>query len=1092
MLSLTRILLHNWHRFHHNVIDVADSLYFTGHNGSGKSSILDALQLVLVADLQQIHFNSSAQDRSTRSLDTYVRGKLGENRWLRPGNTVAYIAVEFSNQNANDAVTLGVCIEAGEGKTPERTYFILPEPLDEKFFIVDGRALPRHDLKRLLRNRRGARPFDQIGEYRDEMRNRLGGLNEHFFDLFLRALTFQPIRNVPEFVQKWLLEARPLDVQILQTIKERINDLDRHRADVETRLAELDAIVTCQNEVRRLRDLCAAYTILATRLRVIESERLLAQIDDAIQERTQKIECAEREQSRCSAALNGARADLKEADYQLRQSDVVRRREELQSNIAKVTQEANAIHARWTALRRDLAREADALAPLLDSPYLDEKETLRALLATVAVLNPDEPPPDSLASQIENIVQALDASLDRVKEEELRLKQQIAQLRERGETLQKELEQLREHPALYPKPVERLRDLLTPIVGERPPLLCEQLEIPDARWQNAVEAILGTRRFAIIVPPQFFDAALRELDRARAQEKLYDARLLDLEKAQSETRPARFGSLAEQVIAPASLRAYVDTILGDVMTCETVGELRQHRRAVIPEVVMYSEWSARAVPPSAYQPWFIGARAQQSQIESREKEWANIGEQISELVAPLQRAQSQIEKFKRGRNLSDLRHRLDAPLDERPPRAQIAEWDSELRALDLSGVTALQQEVNRLKEIVAREEASEKKLIQQIAMWQSEKDRFQNDRQFAQRELDERKQNAETVSGQFSNAVSAAAELLAQRLAQDIVTAIRNAEMQQRNFETRAQNELKELIEQGTRYNTRYAFAARPDDIADEHYRIEHERLTATELPRYKSEIEEARHAADEELREHVLHRLREQIQIAKQKLDQINAALSQIDFHGEKYRFRYSVAQDLHEFYALVNGSQFLGAGALFESEFYQQHKDAFDKFYEQLTRVPLSDSERAEQERLADYRSYLDYDIEVTHADGQTSRWSKIMDQTSGGETQTPFYLTIAASFVQLYHLNEKNGRPTIRLVAFDEAFSKMDQGRIASTLELFQRFNLQIITATPLERCEYLAPKVCTTYVLTNAGDHVVMEPYRVYSTKLEQMYGATDEN
>ena len=139
---------------------MTDSWYFTGHNGSGKSSILDALQLVLVADLQQIHYNSSAQDRSARLLDTYVRGKMGENRWLRPGNTVAYIAVEFSNHHANDAVTRGVCIEAGEGKQPERTYFILPEPLDENIFFVEGRALPRHDLKRLLRNRRGARVFD--------------------------------------------------------------------------------------------------------------------------------------------------------------------------------------------------------------------------------------------------------------------------------------------------------------------------------------------------------------------------------------------------------------------------------------------------------------------------------------------------------------------------------------------------------------------------------------------------------------------------------------------------------------------------------------------------------------------------------------------------------------------------------------------------------------------------------------------------------------------------------------------------------------------------------------------------------------------
>ena len=37
MISLTRIYLHNWHRFKDHVIDVEDSLYLAGHNGSGKS-----------------------------------------------------------------------------------------------------------------------------------------------------------------------------------------------------------------------------------------------------------------------------------------------------------------------------------------------------------------------------------------------------------------------------------------------------------------------------------------------------------------------------------------------------------------------------------------------------------------------------------------------------------------------------------------------------------------------------------------------------------------------------------------------------------------------------------------------------------------------------------------------------------------------------------------------------------------------------------------------------------------------------------------------------------------------------------------------
>ena len=63
-------------------------------------------------------------------------------------------------------------------------------------------------------------------------------------------------------------------------------------------------------------------------------------------------------------------------------------------------------------------------------------------------------------------------------------------------------------------------------------------------------------------------------------------------------------------------------------------------------------------------------------------------------------------------------------------------------------------------------------------------------------------------------------------------------------------------------------------------------------------------------------------------------------------------------------------------------------------------------------------------------------------------------------------------------------------ASTLDLFQKFQLQIITATPLERCEYLVPKICTNLVLTGIGDRVLIEPYRNYKAQLERSYGSPE--
>ncbi|MBI3942646.1 MAG: AAA family ATPase [Chloroflexi bacterium] len=1111
MLSLTKIFLHNWHRFNHHVIDVEDSLYLAGHNGSGKSSVLDALQMVLVADLHRIRFNSSAQDRSARSLDSYVRGKVGESRWLRPGNTVAYIALEFSDKHTAKQTTLGVCIEAGEGRTPDRTYFILPEPLDPGLFVVEGRPVPRRELKQMMmtsRHRRGIRTYDQVSEYQAELLNRLGGLHERFMDLFLRALTFQPIRNIREFVEQWLLTPHSLDVETLQKVVDRLGTLSSSAQEVENKLAALQAITARQAEIRRLQDLNNQYIVLAALLQVVQAQSRIDAYEERCANLQQQVRRGQADLAELKLAVQGSQDALLEAQLRLRESDVVRRRDELQHRIDDLQAEVNARQRQWQNIRRELQQEAETLRPLLGAPGLEKTVTdsLRSLLDHIAALTPQTSAIPELATRLDSAIPALEASLTRVQENSFRLRQEIETLRARGKVLEQELAQLRgsKNRITYPPATERLRDLLTPVVGgTRPPLLCELLEIPDERWQNAVEALLGQRRFTIIVQPGYFDAGLRVLDEARAREALYDAGLLDIERIKNDARPAQPASLALQVtVALPALRPYIDTVLGDIITCDHAGQLRKYRRSVTPEVVVYGEWTARAIPPARYTPWFVGQRAQHSQIEVREKELDGIGNRLAELAPAATQVDGQVNRLKRWHQLAQLRQRMDAPLDDRPLQDLISELDAELKSLDLSGITGLEQEVQRLNALLSGQREGERQRLTQVVGWETELRSQQGELVVARRELAEREQQATEMRARYPEVVATVENLLTQRIqgamreipaatlsedsekpGLDLGDAIRNTEIAARNFETRAMNELRQLAQEATTYNTLYQFAARAADPAEGRYAQEAERLGGTELPQYKQQIAQARSEAEEELREHVLHRLREQILGARQELERLNDTLTRHEFHGERYRFRYQPAEEVREFYDLINDAQLLGAGSLFESQFYQDHKTTFDRFYELLTRAPRSESERLEQEQLTDYRRYLHYDIEVTHPDGRTSRLSRIMDQTSGGETQTPFYLAIATSFVQLYRIDERSSRSTIRLVVFDEAFSKMDQDRIGSTLDLFQRFNLQVITATPLERCEYLVPKVCTSLVLTTAGDTVLVEPYRNYAARLE---------
>lgn len=168
----------------------------------------------------------------------------------------------------------------------------------------------------------------------------------------------------------------------------------------------------------------------------------------------------------------------------------------------------------YGTLLRDLQQEAYALAALRGD---DALPNLGPLLDAIAALTPDVAPGAFLIDLLDRAVAELDTALPAAQERRFELARRERELRERATTLERGLERLRADRRLtYAPALERLRDLLAPIVGERPPLLCELLEIPDERWQNAVEAMLGPRRFNIIVPPQRFETALEQLDRARS------------------------------------------------------------------------------------------------------------------------------------------------------------------------------------------------------------------------------------------------------------------------------------------------------------------------------------------------------------------------------------------------------------------------------------------------------------------------------------------------------------------------------------------------------------------------------------------------
>jgi uncharacterized protein YPO0396 len=1099
MRRLVAVRLVNWYHFTHETFRLRGSTLLLGDNGSGKSTVLDAVQLALVADQGQVRFNKAANEQSRRSLYGYVRHKIGSEDESKPGQVrfgrgscTSYVILGFTDDDG-EGFACGVVIDATESDSSvSRSFFVLPG-----LRVEDVPAIREGDIVRTEKDLRAAvralgpryHVFTDARSYREELRQRLGPLPESFHRLIVKGLDFKLIGRVEDFVHSYLLDENPVDTASLQTNLENYKRLEGKAKEAEERVAALDGICAQGEKIHTERRAADQHLFLSLHgEQDVMRDRVAKAAEEIASNRAEQAAIAA-ESAAIEPRITSAVRERDRLIGLLQHSAVFQQREALDADLRRATEDLT----RSAEADAEARRILDAQAAVLDELSCEEARDLRARRSELfdgdeIVGRTDRP------AIVERLRETLTKDgtlggrdlntwrvrLDKAKETlslaKLRLKIQVDDLKIEGGRLEKERAELEKGRQTYDDGVQALLHLLrSKLRGKREPLpLCEVIDVRTERWRNAVEGLLNTRRFNILVAPEDFARALSLYERnkrgyslpGRGEVSIHGVGLIDAEKVRASRPRRETRSLAEQIETDDELaREYVDSVLGDVICCDSEGELRQHRRSITDTVMVYQNHVASQTNPRVYQRQFIGQSARVRRLDQIDRRLAEIVDILGSLdrdMTWLDRAATTASRaVAQAARLPDL---VETAAQLLYLRAQVERLERQLASLDTKEIDALNDERVRIDKVLTDLHDRRLDLSSRAGSVDTAYNHLLEEERLAQAALSE---ISDRVTTDLAHLVESDREVWMKRyeLERSTRTALDVHAAFQRQFKikvTVVADLARALVGLKSGYVEKYSFVTQ--DVTSEDFRDfanERDAWKESRLPEYKAQIARAKEEAIHQLAEDIVFRLRERLLEVQRHIRGLNDALKGIRFGADGYQFTVTPAESHRLFYELIQtaGSfekvSLFGNVALRDTAAHDTLQGLFDRLVEGHAR-----DVRVELEQLADYRRFFDYDIKMSHADGTHSFYNRVVGDKSGGETQTPFYIAIFASMYRLYRQLQPEGRPSCGILLLDESFSKMDGARIASTLEFARTLELQLVLATPKERSELVAPHVGTS--------------------------------
>ena len=151
-------------------------------------------------------------------------------------------------------------------------------------------------------------------------------------------------------------------------------------------------------------------------------------------------------------------------------------------------------------------------------------------------------------------------------------------------------------------------------------ILADLLEIKHELWRRPIETYLGPQRFYLFLDEEYFNDALVIYNQYKDEYNLNDFGIVDSEKILKVQSHLEKGCLAEEISTSNKYaRKFIDNLLGTLIKCDDVRELRKYRRSITSSGMIYQNFVARQLNLNRTVP-FIGNNASKNILNAKEHE----------------------------------------------------------------------------------------------------------------------------------------------------------------------------------------------------------------------------------------------------------------------------------------------------------------------------------------------------------------------------------------------------------------------------------------------------------------------------------------